>query len=571
MSEKYIIPTPGDTIAGKYHIEEELGRGAYGVVFRARQTGIDRHVALKTLLPKAFLETDIVERFEREAQFVGRLNHPNIVGVHDYGRHENLLYMAVEYVEGDTLEEIISRDGALEPERVRQLVYQLIDALEHAHERGIVHRDLKPANIVILRKRDPETEVTREIVKVLDFGIAKLIQSEAEEENYATLTQAGTVLGTPHYMSPETIVGDAIDHRADIYSLGVIIYEMLTGERPFGAKNSPGVMVKHLRDEPPELPAHLAKSCWGEAVSGCMEKRPEKRIQEARVVRDILKKRDEARRASAPLGATAKSEAQPKADSRRKALLAAISIGVVAAVAIAGLLQFLPGTSDETGTGDETVVQPTASVDGQPADDQPKVSAAGDEPSEPSKLAKTPDTTDTVDSATPASPDTGATHVEADDTDAGAEQPPAIADRSGTIGTAKDPSTTRPGAPEPRPKKSTKTEKLKPHRNNTPERNANSHGGRANAGDGDRKAPAAKQAAEQVSLEIESTPPGARVLVSGRPAGTTPLAYKVEQSDAPVTVEFHLIGYRTKYQKVVPDKDQTIRVELEKGRLKLIP
>ncbi|QDG53732.1 PEGA domain-containing protein [Persicimonas caeni] len=541
MSEKYIIPTPGDTIAGKYHIEEELGRGAYGVVFRAHQTGISRHVALKTLLPKAFLETDIVERFEREAQFVGRLNHPNIVGVHDYGRHENLLYMAVEYVEGDTLDEIIAREGALEPDRVRKLVYQMVDALEHAHERGIVHRDLKPANIVILPKRDAETGEMREIVKVLDFGIAKLIQTETEEENYETLTQAGTVLGTPHYMSPETIVGDAIDHRADIYSLGVIMYEMLTGGRPFGAKNSPGVMVKHLRDKPPELPAHLERSCWGEAVRGCMEKKPEKRIQSALRVREILERRDESKRAAVPEGATAKAQAQPRPSTGRKGLIAAIVIGVLAAVGIAVMFQLIPGT------GEQSADKARAAADETPetADER---AGGPDEEAQAAAAASEADAGETMEFEA----DAVAEAIDADDDDTVRDEPPKIADRSGSIGTAR--------RPDPSAKERGQQEKPDP-------KGVESQGARATADNGERK----DQKADKVSLKIESTPPGARVLVDGRPAGTTPVDYKADESDQTLNLELNLIGYRTKFQKVVPDKDQTVRVELEKGRLKLIP
>ncbi|MFW5968472.1 MAG: protein kinase domain-containing protein, partial [Persicimonas sp.] len=333
MSQQYIIPTPGDVVAGKFRIERELGRGSYGVVFRAHQEGIGRDVALKTLLPKGFLDEEIVERFEREAHFVGRLSHPNIVEVYDSGRHENLLYMAVEYVEGPTLDEIIDEEGPLDPERAFRLLDQLIDALAHAHERGIVHRDLKPANIVVVTRRDSEGN-EREQIKVLDFGIAKLVRPDSDQEQ-ATLTQAGAVLGTPHYMSPETIAGDSLDHRADLYALGIIIYEVLTGERPFEAKTSAGVMVDHLRSAPPPLPDKLERTGWGQVVRGCLRKDPDERFQSALEVRRALERRDE------PVVDANKSR-------QRRAVVAAIAVGVLAALAIVGGYQIFTDEPDRT-------------------------------------------------------------------------------------------------------------------------------------------------------------------------------------------------------------------------------
>jgi serine/threonine protein kinase len=556
MSEKYIIPTPGDVIAGKYHIEEELGRGAYGVVFRARQEGIDRHVALKTLLPKAFLETDIVERFEREANFVGRLNHPNIVSVHDYGRHENLLYMSVEYVEGETLDEIIAQ-GPLEPERVRSLVYQMVDALEHAHETGIVHRDLKPANIVILRKPVGESGEEKEVVKVLDFGIAKLIQSETEEEETEgktpeALTQAGTVLGTPHYMSPESIIGEQVDHRTDIYALGVMIYEMLTGERPFGAKNTPGVMVKHLRDEPPELPPYLAGSCWGDAVRGCMEKDPEKRLQAATDVRKILDRRDEGKyRASVPNNATAKANALADPKTGKRILMPAVAIGILAAVGIAIGFQWIPLGDDGSELSHVSTESSTkATVPAEQPAEQPTGEKAGAE--EPVAESEDHETMDFADDE----PGAGDDKSESDG-QLGVDNAVEVADRSNTLGTAAE------GQPDDEPIDKERPDKSKD--------GAKSRQGTRAGRDKDRRKDQKSAAQKKVTLHIETVPSKARVSVGGTPVGASPVDYTIAAGDDPVTVELHHIGYRTKFRSIVPDKDQTLRVELEKGRLKLIP
>ncbi|MDX1748672.1 MAG: serine/threonine-protein kinase, partial [Halobacteriales archaeon] len=247
MAEQFSIPTVGDLIAGKYRVEEELGRGAYGVVFRAEQKELGRSVAVKTLLPQAFLQQDIVQRFHREARLIGSLDHANIIRLWDYGVDEGLLYMAVEYVEGRTLMDLIDNDAPLAPDRVRNLALQMLDALDHAHGMGIVHRDLKPENIILVQTRTTDGR-EYEVVKILDFGISKLLRGDEEQNALKSLTQDGTVLGTPHYMSPENIVGDPIDHRADLYAFGVILYEMLTGEHPFEAPSPSAVMVRHLRD-----------------------------------------------------------------------------------------------------------------------------------------------------------------------------------------------------------------------------------------------------------------------------------------------------------------------------------
>jgi serine/threonine protein kinase len=280
MAQQITLLGVGDTLVNRYKLIQELGRGSYGVVWRAQQLDSGQNVAIKTLLPQAFLDPEIPERFDREIQLVSRLKHPNIVALHDHGQHNGLLYMAIEFIEGRSLGELIRKDAPLPAAQVISLMRQILGALGHAHAAGIVHRDLKPENI-LLQRPDPAAGRMGETVKVLDFGIAKLIRSARDGAEFKTLTQSGHVLGTPHYMSPEQIVGDHIDHRTDLYAIGIILYELLTGTHPFDAPNSTAVMVRHLRDDPAPLPEPLRSSRWAKIISGVLTKQADDRFPTA--------------------------------------------------------------------------------------------------------------------------------------------------------------------------------------------------------------------------------------------------------------------------------------------------
>lgn len=217
------------TKIGRYEIRGELGRGAMGIVYRAYDPNIGREVALKTI-HLDLQDAEAVERFRREAKTAGILSHPNIVTIYDAGEDNGLFYIAMELVEGETLQEIMAR-GLLPVEQVISIVEQVAAALDYAHARKVVHRDIKPANIML----------TEGQVKVTDFGLAKVTSS------MATATK---VVGTPSYMSPEQITSGTLDGRSDIFSLGAMVYEMLTGVRPFQGDNIPVVMFKVMREEP---------------------------------------------------------------------------------------------------------------------------------------------------------------------------------------------------------------------------------------------------------------------------------------------------------------------------------
>jgi non-specific serine/threonine protein kinase len=280
----------GQSLA-RYKIIGKLGEGGMGVVYRAEDTELHRQVSLK-LLPEHMAEDpERLERFRREARAVAALNHPNIVTIHSIEVVESTHFLTMELVEGDSLDQVLP-PGGMPLSKVFDIAIPLADALSTAHERGIIHRDLKPANIMISDEG---------WIKVLDFGLAKLVGSsegkgsEPALTNIPTqghpLTGIGTVMGTAPYMSPEQLEGAKVDHRADIFSLGIVMYEMATGRRPFAGESSAALVSSILRDTPPTvteindgLPRHLAR-----IIQHCLEKDPEARYQSVKDVRNELK------------------------------------------------------------------------------------------------------------------------------------------------------------------------------------------------------------------------------------------------------------------------------------------
>src|SRR6266700_4681343 len=223
---------------GKYRIDSVLGKGAMGVVYKAFDPGIERAVAIKTVR-KDLVDPDIVEqsmaRFKNEARAAGRLLHPNIVSVYEYGEDEANAFIVMEYVEGTGLREFLNRGANFDLPQIVAIMTQLLLALDFAHERGVVHRDIKPANLIL---------TAGGALKVADFGIARIDTS--------SLTTMGMVMGTPSYMSPEQCQGQSVDRRSDIFSAGVVFYELLTGEKPFaGAMETIGYKICHENPRPP--------------------------------------------------------------------------------------------------------------------------------------------------------------------------------------------------------------------------------------------------------------------------------------------------------------------------------
>jgi formylglycine-generating enzyme required for sulfatase activity len=234
----------GQTLGGKYDLLDVLGVGGMGAVYRARRRRIGDEVVVKTLLPSLSQES---ARFHREAEAAASVKHSNVVVIHDSddARGELPAFIAMEMVKGVTLRRLLQSEGRLEPRRAVMLMRRICAGVGAAHRLGVVHRDLKPENVMVV---PPEEDGEAETVKVLDFGIAKLLDKEATR-----LTQYGTVLGTGRYMPPEQWRGEEVDARADVYSLGVMLYEMLTGKHPFTGRTRDELMMKHLLEPPPPL------------------------------------------------------------------------------------------------------------------------------------------------------------------------------------------------------------------------------------------------------------------------------------------------------------------------------
>lgn len=267
----------GRFFEGKYRIVRPIASGSFGSVYLAHQEGMDREVALKILRPKMEPQasSDSKQRFLREVRVIAQLRHPNTVNIHDFGESESgLLYMVLEYVDGETLKESLDREGAFSPARTLNTADQIARSLAEAHRHGVVHRDLKPANVMLTH-----LEGEGEFVKVLDFGVARLLPGDSKD-----LTQVGTLegkqalIGTPRYMSPEQIRGDRVDGRSDIYSLGLLVYEMLAGKPAVEGDTSMGLISEHISPKPLELDGlETVAEPLHEFVETCCAKDPEAR------------------------------------------------------------------------------------------------------------------------------------------------------------------------------------------------------------------------------------------------------------------------------------------------------
>ncbi len=293
---------PTITQLGRYKILAELGRGAMGVVYRGEDPLLNRAVAIKTIIMSADMHerAEYEARFNQEAKAAGGLNHPHLITIHDIGREGDIAYMAMEYLDGVELRELMMR-GRVPLALALDIAAQVAEGLAYAHEHDVVHRDIKPANVMILRGRH---------AKIMDFGIARLRISEVQ-------TQAGTMLGSPKYMSPEQVTGLRADHRSDIFSLGIIIYELVSGTAPFSAATITGLM-HNIATATPAPPSSVDRSLPGMLdliIAKALEKEPDARYQSAQeIAADLRTCLEQLPASSTPVTPVAAAEKTAKMD-----------------------------------------------------------------------------------------------------------------------------------------------------------------------------------------------------------------------------------------------------------------
>jgi serine/threonine protein kinase len=344
----------GETVAKRYELEELVGRGGMSSVYRAHDSLLERYVALKVLHEQYSKDEDFVERFKREARSVAQLQHPNIVTVIDRGEQDGRQYIVFEYVEGENLKELVVRKGRLEVREALEIAIEVARALGFAHEHGLVHRDVKPQNVLL--NGDGRAKVT-------DFGIARSLDVEQG------VTQTGTVLGTSNYIAPEQASGKHVDQHSDVYSLGVVLYEMLTGELPFPGESFVAVALKHVNEAPPsvvdvrgDIPPRVA-----EAVDRALEKEPKRRFPGMDAFAAELEAcladldRDGDREVTMVVPAVRRLGRPPQ---RLSVPYLPLGIGLIALLAIAGVVVGLLAVAGNNGTSKSAATGTPVSITG---------------------------------------------------------------------------------------------------------------------------------------------------------------------------------------------------------------
>ena len=350
-------PLVGKTIGGRYFIRRQLARGGMGAVYEAEHVGLDKRVAVKFILDRFGDDREALHRFHREARTASRIGHANIIDITDIGETEDQKpFLVMEYLEGSDRDQVLRATGRMEPSRAVHIVAQVLRGLAAAHGEGIIHRDMKPAN-VFLTERGGVTD----FVKIMDFGISKVV---AARDARVRLTETGVAMGTPIYMAPEQAEArQDLDHRIDVYAVGVMLYEMLTGEPPFNATSYLVLVQQHvsspvppLGERRPDLPAQLVR-----AVHKALEKKPERRFADALEFAAALPS-PQSLRESWEAGATVKEGAAARRRKSRTLPIVLASLVVGAGAVTGGVVLFQKRTSTgdrkpETGSRKPDVVE----------------------------------------------------------------------------------------------------------------------------------------------------------------------------------------------------------------------
>ncbi|MBX2799832.1 MAG: protein kinase [Myxococcales bacterium] len=334
-------PKGGSIVAGRYQVDKLIARGGMATVYLAHQVGLNRPVALKILTPPPESEDAAAfeHRFRLEAETLAQLDHPNIVILHDFGETEDRrFYLAMEFIDGQRLSDML-KDGPMQVDLALRLLLQVCAGLRYAHKRGVVHRDLKPSNLLVRKLDDGDFQV-----KLVDFGLVKLTSDDQ------SITRAGLILGSPHCMAPEQVRGLEVDHRADIYAIGVLLFRILTGHYPFHGPNSAATMIAHLNQSVPTFysvaPDIIVPEGLEEVVRRCLSKNPNERFSNVREVMEALGAcmqvaPDTFRsfsQANSTLGHHSAISVAPRTQRPSRVPLAMMGIGVGVALIVATLL-----------------------------------------------------------------------------------------------------------------------------------------------------------------------------------------------------------------------------------------
>ena len=370
----------GQTIDQRYRVEALLGEGGMGLVYRVTHTRLNKSLAIKVLRRENTRDPEVLARFRREAESASGIGNQHIVDISDFGElNDGSTYFVMECLEGLDLIDAIDVARRMPEERAVHIAIQICRALGAAHDAGIVHRDLKPENVFLIQRNE-----TEDFVKVLDFGIAKVANGPKR------LTRDGEVLGTPHYMSPEQCEGDGVDHRTDIYALGVLLYEMVTGHVPHDADTMMGILTKQMYEDPipPKVRAPQVSEELEQLIMRCLEKKPEQRYQTMHSIEADLQRVHAGQRAVGPDTVTLTPPRPPRPERRPVSPIYLGGLGV-AVLALVGTLAMNVYTERRADMNSTRLAVPEATVASPPVAEESDL-----EPSDEQSSAAAPDTPD---------------------------------------------------------------------------------------------------------------------------------------------------------------------------------